>query len=84
MPDYDNTNRGVLFRNDGKEKETHPDYKGRITLPDGAEHWLSAWLNESKKGTKYLSLQIGDLTDEPRESAAPPSKTADFDDDIPF
>ena len=26
--EYDNTNRGVLFKNNDKAKETDPDYKG--------------------------------------------------------
>ena len=47
---------GALFRNDRKEKETHPDYKGDCLI-DGKLYWISAWLNESKSsGTKYMSL----------------------------
>lgn len=57
---YDNTNRGVLFRNDCKESDKHPDYKGSITLEDGIEYYLDAWLNESQRtGRKYMSLKIG-------------------------
>ena len=26
--EYDNTNRGVLFKHDKKTDEKHPDYKG--------------------------------------------------------
>ena len=50
---------GVLFRNDKKETERHPDYTGSVILPDGTEHWLSAWIKEGKKG-KYMSLSIGE------------------------
>lgn len=50
-------NSGALFRNNDKEKETHPDYKGSITV-NGEDYWISAWLNESKKGTKYMSLSV--------------------------
>jgi hypothetical protein len=56
MPEYDNTNRGVLFKGK-KEKETHPDYEGTINV-DGKEFWLNAWLQTSKTGTKFMSLSI--------------------------
>jgi len=56
MPEYDNTNRGVLFVNDRKETETQPDRKGSINV-EGKEYWLSGWIKESAKG-KILSLSI--------------------------
>ena len=61
MSGYDNTNRGALFVNDRKDKETSPDYKGSINI-DGKEYWLSGWKSQIKKGDKagqnYLSLSI--------------------------
>ena len=56
MAEYDNTDRGVLFKNDRKEKDTHPDYTGNIDV-DGVEYWLSAWIKEGRKG-KFMSLSI--------------------------
>ena len=47
--EYDNNMRGVLFRNDRKEKETHPDYKGSCEV-DGVEMWISAWIKDGKNG----------------------------------
>jgi hypothetical protein len=46
--------RGALFKNDRKESDRHPDYKGDITI-DGRKFWLSGWIKEGKRG-KYLSL----------------------------
>ena len=46
---------GSLFRNNRKEKETHPDYSGTVRI-DGHDMWISAWLREQKDGTKYFSL----------------------------
>ena len=54
---YDNELKGVLFRNEKRESEKHPNYKGSITI-QGVEYWLSAWINEKKDGSgKYMSLK---------------------------
>ena len=53
---YDNSNRGVLFKNDRKEKDTHPDYKGSYTDGNGAEFWLSAWIKKDKNGNSFMSF----------------------------
>ena len=31
---------GSLFKNDRKEKETHPDLKDKVMLPNGEVRWL--------------------------------------------
>jgi uncharacterized protein (DUF736 family) len=51
---------GSLFPNDRKQKETHPDWKGRIKWHNGTEAWLSAWEKETKDGRKFLSIQVGE------------------------
>ncbi len=79
MTDYDNTNRGVLFTNDKREKDSHPNMTGKINI-EGKDYWLSAWTKTSKNGNKFLSLNAKEM--EARvETPAP----ADFiDDDLPF
>ena len=83
MAEYDNTNRGSLFKNRKKEEEKHPDYNGSINV-EGTEYWLNAWIKESKKdGTKFFSLSIKEKQDSPRQSSAPTRQTK-TDDDLPF
>ena len=85
---YDNTNSGMLSRNDRKEKDTHPDFKGAINV-DGVDYWLSAWVKEGKPGGKMEGRKFFSLSVSPKEQSAPkaaPQKAASFDqldDDIP-
>jgi hypothetical protein len=82
MSEFDNTNKGALFKNDRKENEDDRDYSGTINVA-GREFWLSGWVKTSKAGNKFLSLSV-----KPKD-AAPASKTkkpasAEFDDTIGF
>lgn len=91
MSDFDNTNRGALFKNDRKEKDTHPDYKGSLNV-GGVDHWLDAWLKTDKNGKKFMSVSV--KPKEQRASApaprqapqrqAPKTGFDDMDSDIPF
>lgn len=92
---YDNTNRGILSRNDRKEKDTHPTHKGSINV-EGVEYWLDAWTQERKDGSgKFFSLSVKrkdgqsapPARPQQQKPAAPPSSGSgfdDMDDDIPF
>jgi hypothetical protein len=53
---HDHTNRGALFKNDRKRT-------GTINV-DGCEFWVSARLNTSMKGEKFLPLSV-----KPRDEA---------------
>ncbi len=65
---YDDKNRGTLFRNDRKDGDKSPDYKGSINV-GGAEHWINGWIRQSKTGEKFMSLSV-----KPKEEAAPAKK----------
>ncbi len=84
MAEYDNTDKGSLFKNKDRKSDKHPEYNGSINI-QGVEYWLSGWVKESKKdGSKYFSLAV-----KPKEKQAPkptpaPKGFNDMDDDIPF
>lgn len=54
---YDNTNRGVLFKNDRKEKDTQPDRTGSINI-EGVEYFLDGWIKTSESGRQFMSLSV--------------------------
>jgi len=73
-------NSGVLFKNDRKESEKHPHYKGYLTV-NNQEFWLSAWIKEGKIG-KYMGLAISPKEDyQPKQA---PKKASIADEDVPF
>jgi len=81
---YDNTNRGVLFRNERKTQDNHPTHTGSINI-EGKEYYLNAWVKDGKSG-KFFSMSV-----KPKEQPAQQAKPAqqapaadDFNDDIPF
>ena len=89
MTQYDDTNRGALFKNDRKEADNHPDYKGKINI-DGVDYWLSAWIKTDKNGAKYMSLSP-QRKDGQQQQQKPQQRqqqqsggAGDMDDDIPF
>jgi len=79
--EYDNRNSGVLFREENKKSEKHPDFKGSIDV-NGKDYWLSGWVNEAKTGKKYFKLSV-----QPKDEQAPKpvQQAADIlNEDIPF
>jgi len=80
---YDNTNSFVLFKNDRKEKETQPDYTGKVTLEDGTEKRLAAWIKDGKNG-KFMSGKISDYQNNSAGGNQGEPSGGGFDQDIPF
>ena len=80
--------RGALFKNDQKEKPSHPDYKGDITV-NGRKFWISAWLKTSEKtGKKFMSLALREAEERGDERRQQQQARRDGQrpvaDDIPF
>ena len=55
---YDNNNRGVLFKNDKRGNEKAPDYRGSAVI-DNIDLNISAWIKRSQKtGDAFMSLKF--------------------------
>ena len=78
---YDNTNRGVLFKEKEKKSDKHPDYKGKLDI-DGVTRYLSGWIKQDKNGNSFLSLSLS----APKDEDVKPAETGGgfVEDDIPF
>ena len=74
-------NSGVLWRNERREKETHPNATGTAMI-DGIEYYVSAWTKEGKKG-KFQSLSFK-RKDSGGERQAGTKPRQDEESEIPF
>jgi hypothetical protein len=93
--EYDNTNRGSIWKNDKKETDNHPDFTGSLNV-DGTEYWVSAWKRKPDASDKAPALsfsvkpkdaapQRGGGGGKPAPSTGPRGGDDPFpDDDIPF
>ena len=88
---YDNTNKGALFKNTRREKDSQPEYNGSINV-DGHDYWISAWLKDGKQG-KFFSLSVKrkdgtaarpDQAAEFKQAVKKNFPDADLDDSVPF
>lgn len=77
---FDNSNAGVLFKNEKKQSEKHSDYRGEINVA-GHDYWLDGWVRTSKKGTKFISFKLKPKDGQPAK-VEPAAK--EFNDEIPF
>lgn len=81
-----------LFKNDKKTKETQPDWKGSIKLPDGTEYWFDAWnkTSTSSTGGSFISGKLGNAknstVNQPTayQPFPPVGQAPSADDEVPF
>ena len=60
-------NSGTLFKNDKREKDTHPNARGRAMI-GGVMYYVDAWTKDGANG-KFQSLSF-----KPIETAAAPAE----------
>lgn len=68
-------NSGSIFKNDRKEKDTHPDGKGSALI-DGVEYWVSSWNKVGANGVQFRSLSFQRKEQAPVQQARPAQKQA--------
>lgn len=85
--EYDNTNRGAIFKNERKTTDSQPDFTGSLNV-DGVEFWVSAWKRKPGASEKYpaLSFSVQMKEDKPINTVGNKQKlnNDDLDDDIPY
>lgn len=82
---------GSLFKNNKREKDTHPNAQGTAMI-DGVEYYVSAWTKKDKNGNPWQSLAFkrkdanSGSTRERGASTQKPNQpiVEDGEDDIPF
>ena len=92
MTQFDNTNTGVLFKNDQANNDKRPAYKGKINV-DGREYEIAGWKKVGKSGVAFLSLKVQQPRPKPPSDAwvgkpavvnGPPVEPFEDDLEIPF
>ena len=82
MSNYDNTNSGVLFKNDKKGNEKAPDYKGKVNV-EGKEKDIAGWIREGESG-KFISIKISEPMKKDNVFDNKPKSVFDKSTDLPF
>lgn len=74
---------GSLFKNDKREKDTHPNLTGTVMI-GGVEYWASGWTKERANGEKWISLSFKPKEARAETAAPAPASAYDDDSDVPF
>jgi hypothetical protein len=72
---------GSLFKNQKREKDTHPNATGSALI-NGVEYWVSAWTKKDKNGDPWQSLAFKRKDEKPAKQSPKPQD--DDSDSIPF
>ena len=79
-------NSGGLFINDRKDKETHPDYNGKVTVDKAGLYYINGWKKQTKNGQPMLSIALNYAPDDkqPVWKTSPNEPSIPSNDSEPF
>ena len=85
MAEYDNTNKGAIWKNEKKQKDTDFDFTGSIDV-EGKEFLIGAWKKApgAKDNAPVLKFSITPKTGGKATVDADPTPPPITDEDIPF
>lgn len=70
MTEFNNENRGALWKNEKKEKDTHPDFTGTLDV-NGTVYDVSAWKRKEGASPKAPALSFSIKPKEQKEIGRP-------------
>lgn len=73
-------NTGAIFKNERKQEDKHPEYKGKIDI-DGKTYDIALWVKKSKNDKSYFSVKISEPYVGPQYAQ---TDGPDTNDDLPF
>jgi hypothetical protein len=85
----DNNMRGAIWKNDRKEKDTHPDFRGTATI-EGIYYWVSGWKRKEDASDRAPALSFSfQKKEQPQDqaqysAAASEEAVVRTNDEIPF
>lgn len=80
---YDNTNSGIISRNDKGDNPNRPDYKGSLDV-EGVQYWIAGWVRKrNSDGRPFLSIRI-EKKEKQAAPSQPPENDTDADEQLPF
>lgn len=85
MAEYDNTNRGAIWKNDDQVEDWHPDFRGTLNV-EGVEYFFDAWKRKPDASPKApaLSFRVKRKDKQPAQQEKPAELPQEFDSEIPF
>tara|TARA_R110000737_G_C14432293_1_gene459914 strand:+ start:265 stop:525 length:261 start_codon:yes stop_codon:yes gene_type:complete len=86
MSNYDNNNRGSIWKNEDCKTETDRQFKGSAEV-NGVEYWVSGWLRKPDANPKAPAMSFSFQAKEQQSAPKPaqaPANDFDLDESIPF
>lgn len=86
---YDNTNRGALFKNNKRMNDRAPEFTGKLNV-GGVDYYVSGWRKTRENADPFISLSVESKAEAEAKkaqrmgAAAPAPARAALDDEIPF